>query len=96
MLFEKRDAADFVAVSACEHGRIETRSIGCSTALNSYLDFPHVGQVFLIERECIQKKTGEHTREIALGITSRTPQQASPQRVLAINRRHWSIEWPWP
>ena len=92
LLFEKRDAADFVAVSACEHGRIETRSIWCSTALNAYLDFPHVGQVFLIERECIQKKTGEHTREIALGITSRTAQEAAPQRILAVNRGHWSIE----
>ena len=94
LLFEKRNAADFVAVSACEHGRIETRSIWCSTALNAYLDFPHVGQVFLIERECIQKKTGEHTREIALGITSRTAQEATPQRILAVNRGHWSIEWP--
>ena len=36
LLFEKRDAADFVAVSACEHGRIETRSIWCSTALNAW------------------------------------------------------------
>jgi predicted transposase YbfD/YdcC len=92
LLFEKRDAPDFVAVSACEHGRIETRSIWCSTALNAYLDFPHVGQVFLIERESIKKKTGEHARDIALGITSRTPQQASPQRLLAVNRGHWSIE----
>ena len=92
LLFEKRNAADFVAVSACEHGRIETRSIGCSTALNAYLDFPHVGQVFLIERECIKKKTGKHTREIALGITSRTAQEATPQRILAVNRGHWSIE----
>jgi len=32
------------------------------------------------------------SREIALGITSRTPQEASPQRVLAVNRGHWSIE----
>ena len=92
LLFEKRDAPDFVEVSACEHGRIETRSIWCSTALNAYLDFPHVGQVFLIERESIQKKTGEHSREIALGITSRTVQEATPQRILAVNRGHWSIE----
>ena len=92
LLFEKRNAADFVAVSACEHGRIETRSIGCSTALNAYIDFPHVGQVFLIERESIKKKTGEHSREIALGITSRTAQEATPQRILAVNRGHWSIE----
>ena len=92
LLFEKRAAADFVEVAPADHGRIETRRIWCSTALNAYLDFPHVGQVFLIERESIQKKTGEITREIALGITSRTPQQASPQRVLAVNRGHWSIE----
>ena len=92
LLFAKREAADFVEVTPPDHGRIETRRIWCSTALNAYLDFPHVGQVFLIERESIKKKTGEFSREIALGITSRTPQQASPQRVLAVNRGHWSIE----
>ena len=92
LLFEKRGRADFVELALADHGRIETRRIWCSTALNAYIDFPHVGQVFLIERESIKKKTGEHTREIALGVTSRTPQQASPQRVLAVNRGHWSIE----
>ena len=92
LLFEKRGAADFVDSATAEHGRIETRRIWCSTALNAYLDFPHVGQVFLIEREAIEKKTGEHSHEIALGVTSRTPQEASPQRLLAINRGHWAIE----
>ncbi len=92
LLFETRDAADFVEIESADHGRIETRRIWCRTALNAYLDFPCVGQVFLIERESIHKKTGEYSRETALGITSRTPQQASPQRVLAINRGHWSIE----
>ena len=89
---ETRGDADFVEVTPPDHGRIETRRIWCSTALNAYLDFPHVGQVFLIERESIEKKTGAHSREIALGITSRTPQEASPKRVLAVNRGHWSIE----
>jgi predicted transposase YbfD/YdcC len=92
VLFEPRAAADFVEVAPADHGRIETRRIWCSTALNAYLDFPHVGQVFLIERESIKKHTGKHSREIALGVTSRTPHQASPQRVLAVNRGHWSIE----
>lgn len=92
LLFETRGAADFVEVTPPDHGRIETRSIWCSTALNGYLDFPHVGQVFRIERESINKKTGAQSREIVLGITSRTPQQASPKRVLAVNRGHWSIE----
>ena len=63
-----------------------------SAQCHAYLDVPHVGQVFLIERESIEKKTGEYSREIALGITSLTPQEATPQRVLAVNRGHWSIE----
>lgn len=63
-----------------------------STALNGYLDFPHVGQVFLIEREVLVKKTGKRTRETVLGITSRPPQQASPERLLKLNRGHWRIE----
>ncbi len=92
LLFEKRAAPDFVEVTPPDHGRIETRRIWCSTALNGYLDFPHVGQVFLIERESVNKKTGEQTDETVLGITSRTPQEASPERVLAVNRGHWSIE----
>ncbi len=92
LLFETRGTPDFVEVTPPDHGRIETRSIWCSTALNGYLDFPHVGQVFRIERESINKKTGVHRQEIALGITSRTPQQASPERLLAVNRGHWGIE----
>ena len=92
LLFERRQAPDFVQVTPPDHGRIETRRIWCSSALNAYLDFPHVGQVFLIERESLIKKTGELRCESALGITSRSTQEASPQQVLAINRAHWSIE----
>lgn len=92
LLFAQRGAADFAEATTVNHGRIETRRIWCSTALNNGTDFPHVGQVFLIERETIEKKTGKHSRETALGITSRTPQEAAPQRVLAINRGHWSVE----
>ncbi len=92
LIFEKRGAPDFVEVAPADHGRIETRRIWCSTALNAYLDFPHVGQVFAIERESIEKKSGKLSRELALGITSQTPQEASSQQVLAINRGHWAIE----
>ena len=83
LLFATRGAPDFVEVSPADHGRIETRRIWCSATLNAYLDFPHVGQVFLIEREAIEKKTGKHSRETALGITSQTAHEASPQQVLA-------------
>jgi len=92
LLFQNRQTPDYTDVSPPDHGRIETRRIWCSSALNAYLDFPHVGQVFLIEREVLHKKGGKRTCETALGITSRTPQQASPQRLLTINRGHWAIE----
>src|SRR6059036_3278538 len=86
LLFQTRGDPDFVETAPPDHGRIETRRIWCSTALNAYLDFPHVGQAFLIERESIDKKTGVSSWETALGITSRTPKEASPKRVLAVNR----------
>jgi predicted transposase YbfD/YdcC len=91
LLFAGRPAADF-SETDIGHGRIETRRIWCSTQLNGYLDFPHVAQVFLIEREVVQKKTGKTSCEIALGLTSRPPNEASPERLLAINRGHWQIE----
>ena len=92
LLFGDRGNAHFTQTTGGEHGRIETRRIWCERALNEYLDFPHVGQVFLIERERIEKKTGQTSLEIALGITSRSPEQASPEYVLTTNRCHWCIE----
>ncbi|MDZ7752882.1 MAG: hypothetical protein U5S82_14785 [Gammaproteobacteria bacterium] len=85
--FERPGAPDFAEPPTLAHGRIETRRIWASTALNGYLDFPHVGQVFLIEREVLIKKTAKRSCEIALGITSRSPQQASPERLLANQSR---------
>lgn len=90
--FAIRGTPDHAVVSPPDHGRIETRRIWCSTALNDYLDFPHVGQVFLIEREVVHKKSGKRSCETALGITSRPAQQATPERLLTINRGHWTIE----
>lgn len=93
LAFQARHAhADFTSTASPGHGRIETRRIWCSTALNDYLDFPYVGQVFLIEREVVHKKSGKRSMETALGITSRSPEQASPARLLEINRGHWTIE----
>ena len=90
--FARRGAPNYAEPPTLAHGRIETRRIWCSTALNEYLDFPHVGQVFLIEREVVTKTTGKRRCETVLGITSRVPRQASPQRLLTLNRGHWCIE----
>jgi len=90
--FQDRQDPDFVDCQPPEHGRIEIRKIWTTTELNGYLNFPHVQQAFLIQRQSTNKKTGEYSCEIAYGITSRTPEQADPQKVLATNRGHWSIE----
>jgi len=92
LFFQDRQEPDFVQCDPPDHGRIEIRKIWTTTQLNDYLNFPHVGQAFLIERQSIEKKTGKQSRELAYGITSQTPQQANPQRLLATNRSHWCIE----
>jgi len=90
--FEARQAPDFVEAPSLGHGRIETRKIWTTQALNASLNFPHVRQAFVIERERIEKTTGEPSTDVAYGITSRPADQAYPWQVLQTNRNHWSIE----
>jgi len=87
-----RQQPDFVLCDPPDHGRIEIRKIWTTSELNGYLNFPHAGQAFVIQREFTDKKTGKNSCEIAYRITSQPPEQADPQRVLATNRGHWSIE----
>lgn len=102
LLFETRAEPDFREPLTLEHGRLESRSIWISTALNHYLNFPYVGQVFAIERHSIEKKTGKASTETVYGVTSHTPESADAARVLAFNRSHWGVEahhylldWNW-
>jgi len=79
------------------HGRIEHREIWTSTALNDYVDFPHVAQVFCIRRTTTDLhgnviKGRKSTTDRAYGLTSLSPRQASPADLLAYNRGHWEIE----
>lgn len=92
LLFQDRGQPDYTECSPPDHGRIEIRKIWISSELNDYLDFPHVGQAFVIERECMNKKTGKHSLDVAYGITSRNAWEASPKSILNINRGHWAIE----
>lgn len=92
LYFLTRREPDFIDYTPPDHGRIETRKIWTTTELNGYLNFPHVGQAFVIERHCIDKKSGKESRETAYGITSRSTKEADPQNILATNRGHWSIE----
>jgi predicted transposase YbfD/YdcC len=92
LYFQERQEPEFIDYTPSDHGRIETRRIWTTTELNSYLDFPHVQQAFVIEREVINKKNGQLSQEVAYGITSRPSAQADPQRILNTNRGHWCIE----
>ena len=66
LFFDNRQEPDFIDYTPPDHGRIETRKIWTTTALNDYLNFPHLGQVFLTEREFIEKKTGKWSHDIAV------------------------------
>lgn len=89
--FDVRKAPDATTVNQ-GHGRIETRKIWITSKLNDYLNFPYVGQAFVVEREAINKKTGKVSTELAYGITSQTSVDATAAEILTTNRAHWCIE----
>ncbi|WP_353733693.1 ISAs1 family transposase [Syntrophothermus sp.] len=68
------------------------RKIASSAMINDYVNFPHVGQVFRIERSRTNIKTGACSFEIAYGITSLTPEKANAKTLLKLSRGHWEIE----
>ena len=45
-----------------------------------------------MRRETQEIKSGKHRCETAYGVTSLTTQAASPERLLTLNRGHWTIE----
>ena len=92
LFFLNRKEPDHVDHAPPDHGRIETRKIWTTNELNGYLKFPHIGQAFVVERHCIDKKSGKSSHETSYGITSQSAEQANPEKVLATNRGHWSIE----
>lgn len=77
------------------HGRAdERRHLVATTDLTDYLvaslDWPGTAQVVRLERTWRQRGT-DH-RAVHYGITSLTPEQADPARLLALRRGHWTIE----
>jgi predicted transposase YbfD/YdcC len=79
------------------HGRIEQRNITTSEALVGYSDWPGLAQVCELGRHVMLHKTGKERVEVVYGVTSLSPQRATPQRVLALVRGQWQIEnqWHW-
>ena len=102
LLFKKRGAPDYQEPFCLTHGRLESRSIWTSNQLNDYVDFPCTGQVFAIQRNTINKKTGKESNEWVMGISSHSLESADAKRILQYNRHHWSVEshhyildWNW-
>ncbi len=73
LYFKDRKDPDFVQHDPPDHGRIEVRKIWTTTELNQYLNFPHVSQAFVIQRETTNKKTGKFTAYQARHPSKQTP-----------------------
>jgi predicted transposase YbfD/YdcC len=72
------------------HGRKEIRTLRSTTALNDYLDWPDVGQVFELERVRVLKDKTEV--EVVCGITSLGRGRSDAKDLLVRTRGHWEIE----
>ena len=72
------------------HGRLETRTIETLTQFPPWLTWPGVQQICRITRQRTIK--GQTSIEIVLAITSLTRLHADAEKLLALFRRHWSIE----
>ena len=83
--------ASFCEQRSKGHGRIEQRHIQ-TMSVPGMLNYPQVKQVFRIIRHRHTVKTGIDSSEVAYGITSLSPESADAQRLLALNRGHWTIE----
>jgi predicted transposase YbfD/YdcC len=74
------------------HGRREVRELTASAELTGYSDWPGLAQVFRLERQRLEIKSGKQERELVYGLTSLTPAEASPARLLKLSRDYWGVE----
>jgi predicted transposase YbfD/YdcC len=86
------DHRDQVTTVDKGHGRLETRTLERTCALNGVVDWPGVGQVLRRTCQRIRLKTGEVSEEVTYGITSLGWQDAKAAAVEALWRGHWGIE----
>ncbi len=89
----ERDATGYFE-EPCEkaHGRIERRRIRTLTPMKGMVNYPHIRQVFRIERERLICRSGAESAETTYGITSVPEDRGTPERLLAWNREHWAVE----
>lgn len=87
-----REEPEVAASLDLGHGRIEKRKLQVSSALSDHELWPGLEQVFAIEREVTQQKSGKSSQEVVYGCTSLTKERASAEVLLKLVRGHWAIE----
>ena len=75
-----------------EHGRMETRRLLSSRLLKGYLAWPHLEQVFKLERRATNSKGQLLHEETAYGLTSLRRKEADAEALLGYTRGYWGIE----
>jgi predicted transposase YbfD/YdcC len=85
---------DFVhdATTTQGHGRREERRITVSSELKGYSAWPHLEQVFALERRRTDCATGHVEEEVVYGLTSLSRRAASAKTLLGCIRDYWGIE----
>ena len=63
-----------------------------SAMLKDFVDWPHLEQVFKLEYQSRNLKTGQTQTEIHYGLTSLPASEADPDRLLGLKRHYWAIE----
>ena len=95
-LFEQtiwlREGVETAEAKDAAHGRIETRKLSASSALNDHGLWPGLERVLKIERSVMEKKSGRKRQEVVYGVTSLTRERASAEKLLKMSRQHWHIE----
>jgi predicted transposase YbfD/YdcC len=88
-LGDRQDTARTVDIG---HGRIEQRHLTTREALVGSSHGPGLAQVFALGRHVLCQKTGEERVEVVYGVTSLSPERATPGRWLALVRGQWQME----
>ena len=96
-LAANQDRERVVTLGKKAHGRLEERRLTAVEVPEGSVDWPHVAQVFIVERLVTHvnrpvNSKNRHTRAVVYGITSLSREKASAAALLKLNREHWTIE----
>lgn len=92
LLVEPTDCAASATAQEKRHGRLTTRTLERTAALNRYLDWPEVGQVLRRTYHAGDLATGKVSHEVTYGLTSLPAATTTPAEVARHWRGHWAIE----